>query len=215
MKHRDVERRLNEYVDGVLSASAAADVETHLTACESCGRAVDRMRMLRNHVQAAPRTIQPSRDLWPEIAQRLDGPRLGRRAPARPSWHLLAAAALLLVAVTAAITVALVRDGAGRGQGEVLTESPRVARALDGIEAEYGRAITELEEALQVARERLTPETVELIERNLGIIDEAIAEARAALIADPNSEDVWKALSRRYEDRLDLLRQTSRLATRS
>ncbi len=215
MKQCDDEGRLNDYVEGVLSAAAVVEVETHLAQCDSCRAAVNRLRMLQSHVEAAPRTIQPPRDLWPEIARRLDGPRIAARAPARPSWQLLAAAALLVVVATAAVTVALVRDGAGRGQGGMLAVSPPVGPDWHMVEVEYARAITELEEGLQVARERLTPETVELVERNLRVIDEAIAEARAALVADPASEEVWKALSRRYEDRLDLLQQVSRLANRS
>ena len=200
------EGRLNEYVDGALSTANRMEMEAHLEGCASCRVGLERLRALMRLVDRAPRSIQPPRDLWPEIAACLGKP---GRTNVRPSWPLLAAAALLLVVATAAVTAVVVWDGGGE------SGHPAIGSELVVAEAEYTKAITELEEALRVARERLAAETVVLIERNLRIVDEAIAEAKAALLADPASVVLREALSQRYTDKLAVLRHVSRLAIRS
>ena len=56
---------------------------------------------------------------------------------------------------------------------------------------------------------RLAPETVRLIEENLGIIDEAIRQSLTALEATPLSVPLQQAVMTSYERKLDFLRQAA------
>lgn len=78
---------LNDYVDGDLRAAKRRKVERHLEGCASCREELARLRTLVARASTLPKSVSPSRDLWPEIEARLDRP-----AP-KTSW--LAAAARL------------------------------------------------------------------------------------------------------------------------
>jgi hypothetical protein len=53
------------------------------------------------------------------------------------------------------------------------------------------------------------------LERTLRVIDEAIAEARAALAADPSNRTLLDVLSANYEQKVELLRRASELPART
>ena len=89
---------------------------------------------------------------------------------------------------------------------------PEVFRATEG---QYNRAIEELVQAVDAQRSRLNPETVRTVDRSLAVIDSAIAEARGALIADPGNTTLIDLLSATYQRKLDLLRRTSELSSRT
>jgi len=63
--------RLHDYVDGLLAGSERAAVEAHLASCAACRDETSRILALRARLAAAPRDIQPPRDLWPELRARL------------------------------------------------------------------------------------------------------------------------------------------------
>jgi anti-sigma-K factor RskA len=70
-QHRS-EAELNDYADGVLSSSAADEVERHLEICAECQDQVERIRALTARLAAIPRAAEPARDLWPLVAVRAD-----------------------------------------------------------------------------------------------------------------------------------------------
>jgi hypothetical protein len=64
-------------------------------------------------------------------------------------------------------------------------------------------------DALDANRDQLAPETVELIEENLRVIDEAIRQSLAALESTPGSLPLQQAVMTSYERKLDFLRQAA------
>ena len=84
---------------------------------------------------------------------------------------------------------------------------PRAARA-------YDREIEAMRSVVAARRESLDPVTVRVLERNLKIIDEAIAESRAALLQDPASGLLADQLTRSMRRKLDLLRTAADLPAR-
>lgn len=77
--------------------------------------------------------------------------------------------------------------------------------------AAYESAITELETAYREQRQRLDPETIQVVERNLAIIDAAIGDARRALEEDPASGFLNTHLANAMRRKVDLLRQAARI----
>jgi anti-sigma-K factor RskA len=197
-----METKLNEYVDGTLAAHDRASVEAHLAACAACRDAVAELRRLVAEARDLPRSIEPSRDLWTAIKTRI-----GQRA----TWKVqrfrrrpaLAAAALLVVAlgVYRLLPPFAAHD---RPVGDVARWA--------AVQADFDRTASELALICAAERERLRPETVALLERNLAIIDAAIAESRAALARDPASVELRGLFAAAARQKVELLRWAVRVA---
>ena len=80
-------------------------------------------------------------------------------------------------------------------------------------DAQYDAAVTDLEKALSAGRGHLDASTVATVEHNLQIIDQAISQAREALVADPANSYLSSHLVEARRRKLELLRRATALAT--
>jgi anti-sigma factor RsiW len=80
-------------------------------------------------------------------------------------------------------------------------------------DAQYDAAVTDLEAALKKGRGRLDATTIAIVEQNLQIIDQAIAQAREALAADPANSYLSGHLVDARRRKLDLLRHAASLTS--
>jgi len=80
-------------------------------------------------------------------------------------------------------------------------------------DAQYDAAVADLEKALKAGRDRLDASTIAIVEHNLQIIDQAINQARDALVADPANSYLSSHLVEARRRKLDLLRRATALAT--
>jgi anti-sigma-K factor RskA len=207
---------LSQLADGDLASDVAADVERHIGTCADCRAKLERLRTLLKRAGALSSTIDPPPSAWPVIRGRLRD-----RSPAialRPrhwarAWGLRAAAAVLLVAGSSAITVLALRTRPPTG----VATAPPVAMpaALAAVEQSYADVVDELTLTLEAQRGQLSPATIATLERTLRVIDGAIAEARAALAADPANDTLREVLSANYEQKVQLLRRASELPART
>ena len=207
------DRQLDAYLDRTLDAEQRREMDAHLESCPECREMADEMRGVLAAAASLPKSIAPPRNLWPAIALELV-PRVKGRPERRVVWARwvpLAAAAVLLVAVTAVVTFRLSRQAAPDLAPVAVTQSQVVGFAAD---REYVLAAEDLERVLAEGRDRLSPATVAVLERNLALIDAAITEARTALEADPANADLRALLWGAHRQKLDLLDRATRL-TRS
>jgi hypothetical protein len=130
----------------------------------------------------------------------------------------LAAAAVLLMAVSGATAWFLrgsapvnpVSVDAPSIQAEVEPTAPSgEVRLVNFADAQYDAAVSDLERALDERRNDLNPRTVEILERNLKLIDAAIAQARQALEEDPGNTYLNRHLVESRRRKLDLLRRAT------
>jgi hypothetical protein len=193
----------DRYAQGLLSAAEAERFETHLTTCAACAALLESLEPALPEAARLPRALEPAEDLWPGISSRI-GVRAGRIA--LPRW-ILAAAAVVLVAVSSGVTALVLRQPA----------PPPVpaSGALAALEAQYLGAAAELDSALSLARTRLTPATVATIERNLAVIDSALAESRRALAGDPGNVTLEQLVLAAWRQKMDFLRRATALASES
>lgn len=63
--------QIDDYFDGSLPDAGVAAIENHLRLCESCRTEFDRMKQLRARTAALPRSLEPERDLWPGVKDRI------------------------------------------------------------------------------------------------------------------------------------------------
>jgi hypothetical protein len=196
------ETQINDFVDEALDSSERALVHQHITACTACRAEVEALRALVQRVGQLPTDIQPERDLRPQSWAATERKTLW-------SWRYpLAAAAVLLIAVTSLLTVLVMRGG-GASVRMVETDPP-ASVDLVNLERRYTTEVNDLQRALDQNRDRLAPETVRIMEDNLRIIDAAIQEARNALANDPQSAMLGELLRSAYQRKLDLLKQAAR-----
>ena len=194
------EQQINDYIDDVLPADDAVIVQAHIHECADCRTEVDALRTMLQRVATLPRSIMPERDLRPNLSV---------QPKAKTLWHWrypLAAAAVLLVAVSSTVTVLLTRNDQPAVR---ITEVPGGVDLVN-LEQQYTSELESLQRTLRVRRDELSPETVRILEENLAIIDRAIQEARAALIGDPQSDMLGELLRSAYQRKLDLLKQAAR-----
>jgi len=195
-----METKLNEYVDGTLPAHDRASVEAHLADCAACRAAVAELRTLSAAAASLPKSIEPGRDLWAGVETRI-----GQRATwnvQRFRWRAaLAAAALLVIAL-----------GVYRLLPPFAAPYRPAAEGWVEVQADFDRTTSELGLIFAAERERLRPETVALLERNLAIIDAAIAESRAALARDPASVELRGLFAAAARQKVELLRWAARVA---
>jgi anti-sigma factor RsiW len=227
------EDRMQDYAADLLCREERAEAEQHLVACPTCTAEVRAVRALIADLADLPADVLPERDLRPDIASRIDAPADGtapagvieigkRRNPAAPrpfaertlrSMRLpLAAAAVLLIAVTAGITSVLLRASVPSpvdGPPAVAQQVTFAGQDFRAIETRYAAATADLEALLRDANDDLPPETIALLERSLAVIDQALAEAREALRADPGDPALPGLIMAAYEQKLDLLRRAA------
>ena len=82
-------------------------------------------------------------------------------------------------------------------------------RPVNFADAQYDAAVADLERALDERRNDLNPRTVEILERNLTLIDAAIAQARQALEEDPGNTYLNRHLVDSRRRKLELLRRAT------
>ena len=197
------ETQINDFVDGTLDSRELASVREHVDACAECRAEIDALTTMLGRMQTLPASIAPERDLRPQIWQQVDR---------RTLWHWrypLAAAAVALIAITSVLTLELSRN---RDDADLPTAQATAPTYVDlvSLEREYRSEVEELERLLEDNRSQLAPETVQILEDNLRIIDAAIQEARSAIARDPNSSTLGELLRSAYQRKVELLKQAAR-----
>jgi len=201
---------LNEYADDELDAHARLLIEAHLASCNACRAEVAAIRSLVAAVGELPRAIAPTHDLRAGIADRIARAQPVETARPRRMFRLPAmfAAAAVLVIATAAVTrwwmLQDISPTPGSMRNDTAAAMPVAYRA---DETRYLDAIEELQQVLERERGELAPQTIEILESNLAIIDRAIAESRAALARDPANRDLGLMVLSAYEQKLQLLQR--------
>jgi hypothetical protein len=80
-----------------------------------------------------------------------------------------------------------------------------------GADEVYGREIARLHAVIAQRSSGLDTATINVIERNLKVIDDAIAQCRVALARDPASRYLSQSLNNALETKVELLRTAAQL----
>jgi hypothetical protein len=224
--------RIQELVDGTLGPIRRTELEQHVDQCEACRALKADLERIRDAAAALPQ-MRPPDGAWLQIAGRLrleqqQQPAAGRLAATaasradRWSYGWMAIAATLVLAAGASL-VMLVRStpttpapkpaavsapapGAAGGANDQTVEAAQTA--VDAAQQQFEKAILDLEKVARANSGVLDPGTSTVIEKNLGIIDQAIAENRAAVRAEPTSVAARGTLFDALRQKVSLLQDT-------
>ncbi len=195
-----VRDRLDGFLGSALDPAERSAVTRHVAECAECRADLEAARFLADRTAGLRRDIPPPADLWAGIAPRLAAPR--RRLSVPLGW--LAAAAVLLVVGSSAVTVAVLRRSTG---------------AIDPVfattEARYQQAALELDDLYQRVRDSLTPDTRLVLERNLAVIERALGEARSALRADPANRTLEAIVVGAWRRKIEFLERAASIERES
>ena len=225
----DWTEKLSDYLDDELSGDERTALEAALERDVELRRVLEDLRTVRDTAGLLPRH-PPESDLWPGIESRIVAGaeevtvvELASAGPGRRSFsftipQLAAAAVALLVLGSASVWVAMSSGVGDMETGSPVTVAPApeagfVTAPGDVSEFSYEATIADLEEQLQIGRDRLDPKTVEALESSLATIDRAIGRAREALDEDPASVYLNRHLADARTRKLRVLQQAARLAS--
>ncbi len=229
--------RLQDFREGLLDPEMELAVRQHLHGCGRCRKELDEISSLLGDLGDLPSEAEPSRDLWPQIAWRLEAGRKESKAGFRvpegsghpelslegppyvnartrrrislPAWQVLAASiALMVVSGGVVWTVLSGRIDAGTA-GVSLPASPAALAAWGDASGGYDQALADLEAVLEQGRGVLDPETVRVLEKSLQSIDEAMEQAGDALAQDPGSTVLRRFLADNLRKKMNLLRKAA------
>ena len=88
-------------------------------------------------------------------------------------------------------------------------------RVVDVMQRDYDREITRLRVLIDQRRNQMDPVTVAIIEKNLQVIDAAIAECKKAIARDPASRFLIESLNQSLQTKVELMRTAALLPTRT
>jgi anti-sigma factor RsiW len=139
---------------------------------------------------------------------------LGFRARSRKVFVGLAAAAGLVLA-TASGVYFMTRQAGPAPRAEQATAHAQPTQSVQTIDSElelanqhYEKAIAGLETMAKDGQAALDPQIASVLQKNIGIIDQAIGDSRAALRSQPTSEVAQASLFEALQRKVSLLRDT-------
>jgi len=213
------ELTLSEYVDRTLGRDEHAQVARHLETCEACRQLVDDLREITRAAAALDPAIPPAR-VWTRIEKEIrserprpaEGGRRGKAQAFAASWTWLAAAAVLVLAVFIGVRF---RPSSLPDPGAAVDAAAADAAAAEAVEAElklaeahYQKAISGLERIASTEKATLDAATASTLQKNLAVINQAIDESRAAVRAEPASQQAQHSLIENFKTKLALLQDT-------
>ncbi len=214
MNCQDVRTRLSAWIDDELEPDGREAVRQHVSTCALCRGLADDLAAIRTEARRLG-AVEPPAHVWLEVAGqvRLDtglpvppaAAASGRRASAQ--WLGLAAA---LVIATFGLWMLGRQPSPANESG-----APAEAASADVVTAEldlamqhYERAIATLESMAAAGDLPVEPAVTATLRENLGVVDQAIAESRAALAENPNSQPARDSLFDALRQKVGLLQAT-------
>jgi hypothetical protein len=213
---------IHELANGTLGPVRRAELQTHLDVCDACRALAADLRKIRD-AAATLEPVQPQDHVWMQIAGRLrqEG-RVNETTLVRPRYMtMLAIAATLVLAIAGSLYVLRGADVSGLPtSGSTVAGTPVKgnAAASDAVqsitddllvaEQHYQSAIAKLQEVAKTDDGAIDPQTAAVLEKNLQVIDQAIAESRTALKTEPQSVPARDSLFEALRQKVTLLQST-------
>lgn len=199
-------------VENALDPRDRRPLDEHLAGCAACRDLLADLREIRS-LAATLEPIEPPARVWHDVRRRTaaeDRP-LGPRVGWPGWWPLGGTAAAGVAAIVAAILVIEPAYLALPPSSDTPDRASRAAAAaLEEIEGSHAAAIREVEQRIGTGAPIPAPAR-DALTRNLALVDDAIAESRSAVEADPDAAIARERLQAGLARKLNLLRTMAAL----
>lgn len=210
------------YLERDLDAADASAFDAHLPGCAACTAALADLRAIQATARLLERRVPPA-GTWERIAAAVEaeGAPPVRDSPVSRTWNWqpLAAAAAVVLMLSGGGWLVLSRQAGTPATGSAgVAATPGNATESDVVqsvemqmqlaEEEYARTIQGLEAIATVEVSTLDPETADVVQANLTLIDEAIGESQAVLEEEPTNAVAQESLFGALQSKVSLLQDT-------
>ncbi len=219
------EDAIGDLVDGArMDEARRVEVEAHLRECASCRDLKADLQRIRTAAGELPMAPVPRR-VWTTVSARLSAE--GARESRRPgllqflvgNWRLRLAWGGALALVVVLFLVVLPRLSPAPQQAAKAPAGPPVhandAELVQSVESElqlaeqhYEKAIAGLEQIAKAGEGTLDPQIAATLQKNLGVVDQAIHDSRMALQAQPANEVAQESLFEAFRRKVSVLQET-------
>ena len=202
--------------DGTIAGEREQSARAHLRGCPACADDVARLERLTMRARQAADPPAELAVLWPGIRSRIEGSKVvtlapesaasGRRVPRR-----VGAVGVLAAALLAAVWFGI-RRSPSADDGAVTQVRADTATAMqfaeDSVRA-YKEEAQMLLDHLELTRSMLEPGAAAAIDKDLAVIDSAIAELQTAIARDPRDPALQRLLATSYREKIEVLMRIS------
>ena len=206
-RHADA---LAALVDDALDPRDRRQLDDHLAGCAGCRDLLADLREIRS-LAATLEPIEPPARVWHDVRRRIAAeppPAVGRRLWWPLGGAVLAGAAAMAAAVLVIGPADFTLSPSSNAPAEPAQRA--VATVLEAIERPHADAIRELEQRIGTGAP-IPAAAHEVLTRNLAVVDEAIAESRSAVVANPSAAIARERLQAGLARKLRLLRTMAAL----
>jgi hypothetical protein len=206
----DVKTQL-DHPDFATDGTLAPDALAHIEGCVECGRYRKRLAAIIDPSSVLSREIPPPRDLWSDIAGRLDATE-ERKVWRIPNFLPLAVAAGIAGILVASLFALSPRQSATEAtlaaqtpETDLIVISSRLP--AETVEVGFVQTRAVLMKQLEAQNSSAGPEQIASLERSLATMDAAAQDIHAALERDPYNASLLFKLSHTRRRELRLLQQ--------
>ena len=197
MKCEDYKKYIYDFHDQLLSNELNNEMESHLRECTDCFEVNKKYEEFLNKFSSLPKSIQPERDLWEDIKS---------KTAVKKNYNfnykikfLAIAASFIFIILFSAIMFFYSRN---------INSDTKILRHFNSASGEYNKARESLISTLHSKEVAINKETIDIIESNLLIMDQAINEIKAAINKEPDNQSLVLMLADTYHKETKLLLST-------
>jgi anti-sigma factor RsiW len=205
--------------DGTMDDERRAVVAAHLANCWNCKADVAHLTKALPELRHLSQPTAPLDALWPDIHERIERSKivsLGTQpevAPVLPqkriSWLWLAPAGVAAAVVIALFALPGRRSATERQTSAMIADTGAPLVSVVDSSYVYEREAQALLDKLELQRAMLRPDAAQTLDRDLHVVDVAIAELKDAVARDPANPALRQLLAASYRQKVDLLKRAS------
>jgi anti-sigma factor RsiW len=202
--------------DDTMPAAFRGELEKHLERCDACRDDVARLRDVLTQYRSRPLSPRADDDdLWTSIKSHIERDKVVRLGAVEPApsvrrRRLSARHVATLIGIAAGIILTIIMLRPSHRIAVDVTASAADTAGLrlvaDSVKA-YEDEARILLNRLELERAMLRPDAASAIDRDLKVIDQAIAELQIAIKNDPQNRALRQLLASSYRQKIDLLKR--------
>lgn len=197
MKCEKFKKNLYDFHDQLLSSGVMNEMESHLKECASCYEVNEKYKNFLNKFSSLPKSIKPERDLWENIKGKIEIKK-SYNFNFKIKYLALAASFIIIILFS---TLLFFYNNYNNSEMKILKQ-------FNSASDEYNKARENLISALHSKEGIINKETIDLIENNLIIMDQAINEIKIAINKEPENQSLVLMLASAYHKETGLLLST-------